>query len=287
MYKASRMAGLAAKTGEPLPRVPFLRDMYKAGNFLYKGSLVMFAGMPAAYKSMFTLNLVHNMRVPTLYISADSDAATQFSRLSAMITQDQSRDIRKSLDQDDGQAYYSQAVEDSLVQFSLDANPDAFDIEAEINAWVELYDEYPEVIVVDNLRNVFSGQDNEHSGYKTVQQKLIEISRDTGACVITMHHMKEGGGRKSTDPAPRNAIDGMVAQLPGFILSIAREDDQFRLCVIKDREGPDHPEAEPEHWHTLRVDTATASFYAQDSVQSIAAHVADESWTPTKILESA
>jgi replicative DNA helicase len=261
--------------------------MYDRGNLLYRASVVMVAGMPAAYKSMFVLNLVHTMKARTLYISADSDASVQISRLSAMITKQPSNRIRTALDE--APAYYETVLAQSEVQFSFDSNPDAYDIESEINAWVELYDEYPEVIVVDNLRNVFSGADNEHGGYKVIQQRLIDIARETGACVITMHHMKEGGEgkykRSSTWPAPRSGVDGMVNQLPDFILSVAREGNIFRMAVVKDRNGPDDPEviAPPVE---LRVDMQTASFYPYDSMQQRLSQIeAENNWSPTDILE--
>lgn len=280
MYRASRAIALAAKTGVPLPQVPQLKDFYTEGAEFYRGSVVMIAGMPAASKSMFTLNLVHTMGVDVLYVSADSDAATQLARLSAMMTMDQYRGVREALDTDGGQAYYREAVDPSKVQFSFDSNPDMFDIQDEIDAWVELYDGYPDVIVVDNLRNVFSGADHEHTGYKTIQQALVGISRDTGACVITMHHMSEAGGRKSTDPAPRSAIDGKISQLPDVILSVAREGDQFRMVTIKSRHWPDHPEAEREFWTTLKVDGSTSSFFAQEPLQ-VRADVIGSAMTPT------
>lgn len=285
MYRASRAVALAKKTGAPLPQVPQLKDFYETGAEFYKGSVVMIAGMPAAFKSMFTLDIVRSMEVSCLYVSADSDAATQISRLAAQLTGWRHQDIRVQMDEDPEKAdYYADVLRQSKVQFSFDSNPDVWDIENEINAWVELYDEYPEVIVVDNLRNVFSGADNEHTGYKTIQQKLIDISRETGSCIITMHHMSEAGGRKSTDPAPRSAIDGKVSQLPDMILSVAREDDQFRMVAVKNRHNPDHPEAEREHWLTLRVDGATASFHHQTSMQERVQAI-EAAWTPTSVLD--
>jgi hypothetical protein len=284
MYRASKAVTLAAKTGDPLPRVDFMQDMYAMGNEFLKGTVVMLAGMPAAMKSTFALNLVHKMGVPCLYFSADSDAATQLSRLAASILQEEHRSIRKALD-GPGQGYYRSALEETKVQFAFDSQPDAYDIENEISAWVELYDEYPEIIVIDNLRNIFVGESsNEHGGYKMIQQKLIDIARETGACVITMHHMKEGGGRKATDPSPRSAVDGMVNQLPNQIISVARDGDEFRGCVVKDREAPDHAEAEPEHWFRLRVDAPRATFYHKQSMQE-AVRFIEENWTPTSVLE--
>lgn len=248
---------LAAKTGVPLPHIAALRDFYRTGAEFYRGSVVMIAGQPAAFKSMFTLNVVNAMGVSCLYISADSDAATQISRLSAMLTKDESRGIRTALE-GPGADYYAEALKASRVQFSFDSNPDMFDIHDEVSAWVELYDEYPDVIVVDNLRNVYSGSETEHSGYKAIQQQLIDISRQTGACIVTMHHMSESGGQRSTDPAPRSAIDGKISQLPDMILSVAREEDQFRMVAVKNRHNPDDPEAKRENWLTLRVDGSTA-----------------------------
>ncbi len=269
MFKADRAVSLATETGVPLPHVPHMRDWYAEGAEFYRGSVVMVAGQPAAMKSMFALNLVHLLGEPTLYFSADSDAAVQVSRLAAMITGVNHSSIRDQMGSDPAQAArFREALGTSNVQFSFDSNPDAYDMETEISAWVELYDEYPRVIVVDNLRNIFTGQDSEHGGYKMVQQMLIDIARETNACVFTLHHMSESGGRKSTDPAPRSAIDGKVSQLPDLILSVAREADQFRLISIKNRHAVDHPEAEREHWKTLRVDAPTARFFAQDSLQS-------------------
>jgi replicative DNA helicase len=268
VYRAARALSLASKTGEALPHVDALRDWYAEDQEIYQGSLVMVAGMPAAFKSMFTLDVVRAMNVPTLYLSADSDPATQTSRLAAMVTGVNHASIRDQVTKDPEQEARVRAVlEDSHIQFSFDSNPDAYDMEHEVSAWVELYDEYPQVIIVDNLRNVFTGQDSEHSGYKMVQQMLIDLARETGACIITMHHMSESGNRKSTEPAPRSAIDGKVSQLPDLILSVAREGDQFRMVSIKNRHAVDHPEAEPEHWKTLRVEAATARFFAQDSLQ--------------------
>lgn len=279
MYRASRAVSLASKTGEALPRVDFLRDIYEGGNEIYRGELVMIAGQPGAYKSLMALNLVHKMNVPTLYVSADSDAATQLSRLNSMTTGVSAYSTRQRLKDPTHQAHVADVLSASKVQWCFDSNPDTFDIEDELSAWVELYDSYPEVIVVDNLRNVYTGSESEHAGYKMVQQQLIDITRSTGACVITLHHMKLSEKRPSTNPAPSSGVDGMITQLPGLVLSIACDGDESRVCVIKDREGPSHPEAEEEHWTRLRIDFGNDTFYAKDSVDRIARNMEKE-WNP-------
>lgn len=272
MFRSSRAVHLASKTGEPLPHVPFLQSLYEQDYEIYRGSLLMIAGMPGSGKSMMALNLVHHMNLPALYFSADSDAATQISRLAAMTTKINSASIRTHLDDAAQHDRFRDALTPSNIHWVFDANPETYDIQDEISAYVELYDSFPALVVIDNLRNVYTGgsHDSEHAGYKAIQQSLIEISRQTGACVITMHHMKEGANRKSTDPAPRHAIDGMVAQLPAQIFSVAREGDEFRLCVVKDRENKNYPEAEEQYWHRMRTDATTSQFYALPTVQAMA-----------------
>lgn len=221
----------------------------------------MVAGMPAAYKSMFTLALCNAMDLPTLYVSADSDPATQLSRLAAMRTGFMSRDLRENIT--------AQPVVDALstskIRFSFESNPDMWDIASELDAYVEIFDEYPAVIIVDNLRNVYNGSDSEHRGYKETQQALIEIARRTHACVITMHHMTESVGEPSI-PSARKNIDGKVAQLPDFILSVARDGAEFRVSVVKDREGEDYPEATKVH--AVQVDTARGIFSYKPGLQA-------------------
>lgn len=246
-----------------------MKSVYDAGHELYRGSLIMAAGMPGASKSMFALALTHAMNVPVLYVSADSDAGTQISRLASIITGVNTASVRHHLAQGGKQAdRFIEALKTSKVEWSFDSNPDAFDIEDEVSAWVELRDTFPEVIVIDNLRNVYSGNESEHGGYKATQQALIDITRKTGAMVLTLHHMKEANNRKATDPAPRSAIDGMVAQLPAQIFSVAREDDEFRLAVVKDRETPNDPEAGMASWHRIRSDGATSRFFYQRGPQA-------------------
>lgn len=272
MYRASRAVGIAKKTGVPLPEVPFLRDWYleDGGRNIYQGELVMIAGRPGSLKSFLSLAFAQGTGLDTLYLSADSDASTQISRLAANITGHQVRDIRQQMaDNPEAEAYYAEALAPSRVQWAFDSNPDSWDLEDEISAYVELYDQFPSIIIVDNLRNVYTGQDNEYSGYALIMQKLLDITRETGSTVITLHHMLESGkDNKSTKPAPVSGLDGKVSKLPELILSLALEGNQSRIATVKDRHNQAHPEADA--WVTLRADPGRGRFYAQDTLQSLA-----------------
>jgi hypothetical protein len=152
------------------------------------------------------------------------------------------------------------------VQFCFDANPALPDMQDEVDAWVEKYNTFPDIIVVDNLRNVWNGEGSgsEHASYKATQQLLIDFARHTGACVITLHHMvlptaqDKDADEKMRYPRPQYAIDGKVSQLPDFILSVAKDGDDFRFAVVKDRYHTF--DASGKSYHELRVNGATGQF---------------------------
>src|SRR5690606_28201869 len=120
-----------------------------------------------------------------------------------------------------------------------------WDIEDEVSAYVELYDRYPDIIIADNLSNVYKTTESEYGGYSDVMQKHLDLTRDTGATVIVLHHMLESGkDNVSTKPAPVSGLDGKVSKLPELILSLAVEENMSKIATVKDRHTKAHPEAD-------------------------------------------
>lgn len=240
---------------------------------------------------MLTLAMAQDTGLDTLYISADSDAATQTSRLAANITGHNHRDIRSQMaDSVQARDYYAAELDNSRVMFAFDSSPDRGTIEDEVDAYVELHDRYPELIVIDNLRNIWSGADNEYSGYRTVVQDLLDMTRETGATIFILHHMLESKGNKSDTPAPRSDVDGKVSQLPELILSVARDGDTFMVSTVKDRHSMDDPEAKT--WVTIEAHPDKAQFKAARQLQDRANEFTRNSppdqvaWSPTAVLDS-
>ena len=261
-YLARRATALASRTAEPLPDVEWLSSLTEHGYHFYRGMVSMVAGVPGAMKSMFALAYANATGLDTLYFSADSDAASQLSRLVAMRTGFDSAESRAHLSTNVAQ----DALKESKVQFCFDASPDLPGMQDEVDAWVEKYNSFPDIIVVDNLRNVWNGEGSgsEHASYKATQQLLIEFARHTGACVITLHHMvlpsaaEKDADEKMRYPRPQYAIDGKVSQLPDFILSVAKDGDDFRFAVVKDRYRPFDPSGKT--YHELVVEGSTGTF---------------------------
>jgi hypothetical protein len=275
-YLAKRAIALALRTADPLPDVEWLKGLHDNGYHFYRGMVSMVAGVPGAMKSMFALAYANATGLDTLYFSADSDSASQLSRLAAMRLGLPSEECRVHLDT----KLVRDSLDESNVQFVFDASPDLPAMQDEVDAWVEKYNSFPDVIVVDNLRNVWNGEGSgsEHASYKATQQLLIEFARHTGACIMTLHHMvlpsasEKDADDKMRYPRPQYAIDGKVSQLPDFILSVAKDGDDFRFAVVKDRYRPFDPSG--KSYHELVVDGSTGTFRRGYNVQERAAMIA-------------
>jgi chloramphenicol 3-O-phosphotransferase len=85
--------------GEPLPQ--HFRSFQQADIILRRAELNLIAGTPGAGKSSIALALAVQTKVPTLYISADTNAHTMGMRLLSMatgVTQNHAEQMIKSND---------------------------------------------------------------------------------------------------------------------------------------------------------------------------------------------
>ncbi len=223
---------------------------------------MMIAGQPGSLKSMFAQWYVTNMGIPTLYFCADSDSNTAITRLIAERTGYLTDQIVEALE-NGGEEYYESYLKDSKIHFCFDSGPTLGDIADELEAYIELWDRFPRVILIDNLLNVEAELGEDFSGMRLIAKELHRLSRETGAAVIVLHHMREVGNPLA--PQPRSELQGKVAQLPERILSVAFDHTQgcFRIAVVKNRGGPSDSTGGTSF--PLRADPARASFFPWSS----------------------
>lgn len=259
MLSARRALRRSKTTGKPLPYIEAFRELYD-GPFKFwprGGETTVVAGHSGSFKSGLVLFWAAHFGVPVLYMSADMAQHTATARLVAAISGDTTENVFRGLARgaDD---YYAEFLEDCPVRFCFEPNPDFGDVQGEVDAWVEAWDEYPRVIVLDNLLDIVpSAGDSEWSGYKSILLDAKTLARETGAAVFVLHHTSEEG----TDPrypGPKKKLLGKVSQTPENILSVAKEGDAFRVSVVKHRSGPDDPTGEA--YVTFRVHLESNTF---------------------------
>jgi hypothetical protein len=119
------------------------------------------------------------------------------------------------------------------------------------------------VIVVDNLMDVDAG-DESYQGQLFIMQELRNIAKRTGACVIVLAHTQSEQGSDYGKPQPRNKILNKVDQKPQLIFTLGREDDLFRIAVVKDRNSK-ATDPTAKRFITIRWHGDTASFSEFDA----------------------
>jgi KaiC/GvpD/RAD55 family RecA-like ATPase len=228
--KASRAA--------PLPEVPALRPLYAGGVHLRAGQFVCIYGQPKSGKSTFVQWLANEMNVPTLYFSADMDAQDAITRLGAMRTGMRVEDVSDAL-QTGGEDYIADEIYESRITWCFDSGPTLMDIQDVLDAYVEVHDAYPRVIIIDNAMNIEGESEDEQGGLRFVFKELHRLAHETGICVIALHHAREEGD--PTQPPSRSQMQGKVAQLPEIILGVALDQNVFKIAPVAVRSGKCDP----------------------------------------------
>lgn len=202
-----------------------------------RGQVTMIAGQPNSGKSLLALFYAVKSGVPTLYISADTDAYTTAIRSAAVITGNQVNTVEEAFVTGTGYEFY----EDELntlkhLRFDFDPSPTLDDIDLSIQAYGEAFGEYPHLLIIDNLLNIAALHDNEWTGMRDIAKAMHHVARETDAAVFMLHHTTEAEGRPELPPS-RKSIQGKISQLPEMILTVAMDHDtsEYRVACVKNR----------------------------------------------------
>lgn len=241
MFTPTRALRRASVGGDPLPLIPGLEELGEAMR-LRKGQLVMFAGQSKSGKSAIVQNIVDRWNVNGLYFSADMSARDTAARLVAMNTGLTTDEVAQALaDEPTEVARFEGILNTRNTMFNFQSSPALDDIVAEISTYVDVFDEYPDVIVLDTLAKVREGEGGDYAGQTIVMDELHGLSRVTGALVIVVHHTKEATGRSVFKPPAKKDLKNMLSDLPEVIVTVAREEDIVRLAVVAHRSAPCDP----------------------------------------------
>lgn len=249
MWTLNQSAGVRGSAGEPIP-VPW-KSFQELGIVPRRGQLVLVAAGPGIGKSAMILNLILEALVPSLLYSADSDAFTQLSRSIAKTENMQVSTAAEMILSNT----ITEDIKDNLSRVPLmidyDSSPTPHDIEEILMAYYELTNEFPALIVVDNITNVVtdaSDPGDPFSGLEALMDYLQNMARTTAACVIGLHHVK-GEHSSGTKPIPIDGVKGQIHRVPQMILTMFKKplgEGRWALCVspVKHRGGKADPTGE-------------------------------------------
>lgn len=201
--------------------------------------MLMIAAVPNIGKSSFALYMLAKWAqqgVPSLVFSADQDEWTAMTKFTAAVTGMSFRQVQQS--------DCEEAVRGLPVWWCWDSSPSVEDISLEVDAWCETYDNWPEVILIDNLVNVEGSGDVQWD--QAIVAQLHSLARVTKALVIVLVHASENEVKDRAWPPGPKAIINKLSKLPETVITLGADPDQgvMRLALGKSREAKADPKAE-------------------------------------------
>ncbi|MFE0771949.1 AAA family ATPase [Streptomyces sp. NPDC058861] len=285
MLTPARSLALHAESGKELPRVEAFDALYGLGCRPRHGEVVMIAGRSGTQKSGFALYWAAMMNLPTLYFSADMSAFTASSRLASMATGDSTEMVEAGMAAGGRHREgYLAALAHLSITFSFGSPITWKQIDEEMEAYIELWDAYPAVLVFDNLMD-FDGAESDYTEQMAVMSGLTELARATGATVIVLHHASDKSWEAKSDPwAPpsRDQVKGGLSEKPELSLSVALDPNshEYRVAVIKQRMGPCDPTA--KRYASMRCHPEVTRFSKLERI--VPAATPARPWSPTDAL---
>lgn len=241
MYSLLQSTRIRGSAGEPLPTV--FKSLESAGIQFKRGQYVLIAAGAGTGKSAFTLTQALKSGVPTLYFSADSDSYTQSVRSLAIMAGVSVETANKAV-LSNSLGSMADALLNIPIRFNYDASPSLDTIETCVEAYEEVYGEYPALIVIDNITNVRiggEGDDDPFSGLEGLNDYLHTMARETGACVVGLHHVT-GPYNDAEKPIPLSGVKGQISRVPELILTLFRPGpNRIGVSAVKNRGGKADP----------------------------------------------
>jgi len=245
MRTLARAVGSKDIGGEPLPTVFRTFDVNKI--VIRRAEVSMIAGTPGAGKSTLDLAVALRSKVPTLYISADTNAHTMAMRLLSMISGHPQSTAEQMLIENVEESRKTINDNSGHIFWSFDSAPTLADLDMEVCAFEELWGCPPTLIVIDNLIDISNDSGEEFAAMRSTIKELKYLARDTNAAVLLLHHTKES--YPGNPCQPRSALQGMVAQLPALILTVGTNAPGYlAVAPVKNRYGKADPTGDTSFW---------------------------------------
>lgn len=244
-------------SGEELPTI--LPALDGADIKLRRGQLHVVAGQPGGGKTMLAWFYALTFGGTCLYFNADSDEGTMLNRAGAILMDKPVTQI-EYLRTTTADVLIEDAISDvaERVRIQADPHPSIDGIYDEVMAWIEVFADVPDLIVIDNLMNVAPTSDNEWTSMRDAMSAFHGLAREAEAAVLVLAHVSENDS-KPNRPAPRRAVLGKVNQLPELICTVALDGDQYHIAAVKNRHGKADPNADDPV--TVYVDAPSMRFF--------------------------
>lgn len=231
-----------ASGGREFPRVAEFHDVYQLGWQPRYGEMSMVAARSGSGKSTFGLFFALRSGLKTLYFSGDMSAFQASVKLACAVRHEDIDTVVSKLDGKERQTILDELPTNITLVFGEISYAS---ISKNLDAYVELNNEYPELIVIDNLMDM-AGAQGDYAAQTDAMQWLHVLNRDIDSAIWVMAHATDKGerGRNSPhEPPPRSEIKNGLTEKPETVLTLGLNPhtDALNVAIVKQRLGPSDP----------------------------------------------
>lgn len=235
LSQAHRLKGEAGK------RLPDVWDSWAQAKIGFRrGQLHLIVAAPGAGKSVLSLSYALLAKVPTLYLSMDTDGSTTSVRVVSALTKITLEQAEEGLDRNLEFALDALRDSNKFLRWSFPSSPSTRDIFGHIYAYGEAEGDWPELIVLDNLSNIAFDSD-EFGEMRTMMADFQTMATKTRSAVVVLHH-STGQYEDGSTVIPLSGVNGKVGKFPSAVYTMCRpSDDVLAVSAVKHRFGPADP----------------------------------------------
>lgn len=222
------------------PTLPINNSIFqRAGFVLRRGQFSILAAAPGVGKTILATNLaILSPKIPTLYLSADSDEWTVRTRACSILTGHTLVEVERNSGQESWDQHYNDRLRKAdHVDFCYRSDLDPEFIVYRMQAYLELQGAPPHLLIVDNLGNAVVDQDKEAVEMRAMCRDLQALARSTGAHVMTTHHVT-GPKESGTQQIGLSDLLWKIGKIPEVVIGVNRNHDtELNMFIAKNRGG--------------------------------------------------
>jgi len=225
--------------------MPFT-SLAAAKGAIRRGGLTLIAAGPGTGKSVFAQTIAQkgdgNGNVDSvLYFSADSSAFDIYIRAAAIATGRTMESLEQEIEEH-GPSRIDAIVDKATAHMwmSFRTDPTEEYVVAQLRAYAEVHGAYPDLVVMDNLKNLDVGGEDEFRALEEASVFLSGIAKAANIAVVALQHVR-GDLESGREPIPLSGIRGKVTKTPQLILTLYRGNDLLHVAIVKNRGGKADP----------------------------------------------
>jgi predicted ATP-dependent serine protease len=126
------------------------------------------------------------------------------------------------------------------IVFDFNTSPSLKDIQEATESFAVMYGDFPHLLVVDNLRNVYSPEDDTAAQQHNTEDLKV-LAAETGSAILLLHHVTGAFEDGSVIPTLA-ALENKIGKVPALVVTLSHGKlGDLRTSIVKNRYGPASP----------------------------------------------